>query len=138
MLKQRDIREFVGLNTDQIIQRLNDGIRVQTPNRSYLIYPDCSTVDCKNLSLDKVRELLRDIGLEDIEVQAYNKIRPDFPELQEWSIDFIYDKNINGVQTIFDYEEHNPGNLANFLRKQYFSILLVAFEHWSDNLSNDM
>jgi len=71
------------------------------------------------LSLDKVRELLRDIGLEDIEVQAYNKIRPDFPELQEWSIDFIYDKNINGVQTIFDYEEHNPGNLANFLRKQY-------------------
>jgi len=119
LLKQRDIREFVGLNTDQIIQRLNDGIRVQTPNRSYLIYPDCSTVDCENLSLDKVRELLRDIGLEDIEVQAYNKIHPDFPELQEWSIDFIYDKNINGVQTIFDYEEHNPGNLANFLRKQY-------------------
>ena len=119
LLKQRDIKEFVGLNTDQIIQRLNDGVRVQTPNRSYLIYPDCSTVDCNNLSLDKVSEILKDMGLEDIKVQSYNKTRPDFPELSEWSIDFIYNKNINGVQTIFDYEEHNPGNLANFLRKQY-------------------
>ena len=84
-----------------------------------MIYPDCSTVDCNNLSLDKVSEILKDMGLEDIKVQSYNKTIPDFPELSEWSIDFIYNKNINGVQTIFDYEEHNPGNLANFLRKQY-------------------
>ena len=34
LLRQRDIKEFIGLNTDQIIQRLNDGFRVQTPNRS--------------------------------------------------------------------------------------------------------
>lgn len=119
LLRQRDIKEFIGLNTDQIIQRLNDGFRVQTPNRSYLIYPDCSVVDCKNLSLDKVSELLKDMGLEDIEVQSYSKMSPDFPELTESTIDFIYDKNVNGVKTIFDYEESKSGNLANFLRKQY-------------------
>ena len=84
-----------------------------------LIYPDCTVVDCKNLSLDDVREHLKNIGLEDIEIQSYNKSPPDFPELSEWSVNFIYDKNINGVKTIFDHEENNPGNLANFLRKQY-------------------
>jgi len=119
LMRQRDISEFVNLNVDQIIQRLNDGIRVQTPNRSYLIYPDCAVVDCKNLSMDNVREHLKNIGLEDIEIQSYNKSPPDFPELSEWSVNFIYDENINGVKTIFDHEENNPGNLANFLRKQY-------------------
>ena len=93
LLRQRDIKEFIGLNTDQIIQRLNDGFRVQTPNRSYLIYPDCSVVDCKNLSLDKVSELLKDMGLEDIEVQSYSKMSPDFPELTY--------ECLNGLKSIF-------------------------------------
>ena len=119
LLKRRDIKEFVSLNTDQIIQRLNDGYRVQTPNRSYFVYPDCNKMDCNKLTLENVKELLRELGLEDIEIQAFSKTRPDFPELNEWSIDFIYDKNINGVRTIFDYEKNNPGNLANFVRKQY-------------------
>ena len=123
LLRQRDVKEFIGLSVDEIIQRLNDAYKIHTPNRSYLVFPDCNKMDCKKLTLANIKDLLREINLEDVEVQSFSKVKIDFPELTSSSIDFIMQNDINGVKKIFDYEEMNPGNLANFSRKEHLGNL---------------
>ena len=118
LLKTRDIKDFLGLSVDEIIHRMNNAIRVNTPNRSFLVFPDCDVIDCNKLTITDIQQLLGNIVEGDIKIQSFVKTPIVFPEHEEWVLDLVYKNDINGIKRIFDYEQLIPGSLSSYLRKK--------------------
>ena len=139
ILRVRDIKDFLGLTIDEIYKKLNNAIRVNTPNRSFIVYLD-SNNEAKyddKIDIDTIRKLLNNIGLpENIEIESFTRIKHNFTRASDDILEFLFTDNIENINDIFTYEVKNPGNLASYLRKKHIhNLYLIQVEEEKNTIT---
>ena len=132
LLTYRDIHEFKNLTTEDILQKLEKAARIHTTDGSYIILSIDDDVissfktDPTNASnLAKIHESMKNRGLPDT-MAVVGIVRTHLPSLRdplEHLVSFTFTNNIAGISDVYEYERLQPGNTANFLRKELLEIL---------------
>jgi len=127
LLRTRDIPEFVDKTIPEILKILTSHVVVNTPRRSYVLYDVELPDDTDEEVPDEVRVALSksgvNIDLNDPDTSWLQTPDKKFPDYPESLISYSFDQNRDFINDYFDYEQSQPGNLANFLRQQYLEDL---------------
>jgi thiamine phosphate synthase YjbQ (UPF0047 family) len=127
LMRTRDIAEFVDQTVPEILETLTSSVVVSTPKRGHILYgvklPEESGDEVPEELLVAVKRSGANIDLHNPDTSwepGQNKKFPDHPE--SW-ISYSFNQNRDFMNDYFVYEQSQPGNLANFLRKQFIEDL---------------